>query len=119
MAATDLDDRRARALAHGTLRGGRNHLVFRCDHVPAWLGLPSRLADSASERVNAPRDLGVRHEGCLLAVHIGGEGGGKLSLVEEQVAVLRRQDRRHRGARRRIRDERGDGLTFVGGEGGY
>ena len=42
----------------------------------------------------------------LLGIHVGGEGGAELRLVEEEVAVLRRQDRRDGRARRRILDQR-------------
>ena len=49
---------------------------------------------------------------------VTGKRGGELRLVEEQIAVLRRQDRRHRRAGRRILDERGHRLALVGHEGG-
>ena len=35
-------------------------------------------------------------------IDVGSERGGELRLVEEQEAVLRRQDRRHRRARGRV-----------------
>ena len=35
----------------------------------------------------------------VVSVHVGGERGGELRLVEEQEAVLRRQDRRNRARR--------------------
>ena len=43
---------------------------------------------------------------------------GELGAIEEQEAVLRRQDRRHRRARRRVGDQRRDRFARVGREGG-
>ena len=62
------------------LGGGRNHLVFGRDKLPAWLGLPGGLADGARERLHAPGNLGVGHELGLFFLHIRREGGGELVL---------------------------------------
>ena len=50
---------------------------------------------------------------------VGREGGGELRLVEEQISVLRGQDRRHGGAWRRILDQRSDQFAFIRREGRY
>ena len=83
------------------LRRGRDHLVFGRDQVPAWLGLPRRLTNRAAQSVYAPWNLRVGHERCLVSVHVTRKGGGELGLVEEQIAVLRRQYRRYGRAWRR------------------
>src|SRR5262249_56604110 len=64
---------RACALRHETLGCGWNHLVLRRHEIPARLGFPCRLTDGARERLDAPWDLGVGHEGCLLRVDVAGE----------------------------------------------
>jgi hypothetical protein len=58
------------------------------------------------------------HEVGLGGVDVGGERRRELRRVEEQEAVLRRQDRRHRRARRRVGDQRADRFALVGSEGG-
>jgi hypothetical protein len=49
-------------------------------------------------------------------MNVGRERGAEFRLVEEQIAVLRRQDRRDRHAGRRVRDDRLNGLALVRGE---
>ena len=46
-------------------------------------------------------------------VDVRREGRAELRSVEEQVSVLRRQDRRHRRVGGRILDERSNGLTLI------
>src|SRR2546428_9656596 len=99
----DLNDRSTRALGHGTLGVRWNHLVLGGDQVPARLGPPRGFADRAANGAHAPRNLGVSHKRGFFWVHVGCERSGKLRLVEEQKAVLRRQNRRdRRGARRGV-----------------
>jgi hypothetical protein len=70
-------------------------LVFGGDEIPARLGSPRWLADFAAKSRYVPRHLGIRHERGLFGVHVCSERGVKLSLIEEQKAVLRRQYRRY------------------------
>src|SRR5262245_862910 len=63
-------------------------------------------------------NLRIGPERCLFCVHIGGERGGELCLVLEQITVLRRQYWRHGGAGWRMFIERGHGLPFVRSERG-
>src|SRR5256885_16037258 len=93
-----------------------DHLIL-CDHqVPTRLDPPRRFADRTAEGAQAQWDLGIGHERGGLRVHVSRERGTELRLVEEQIPVLRRQNRRHGRARRRIFDERGHGLAPVGGK---
>src|SRR5258707_975227 len=101
VASLDLDDRSARALGHSTLSVRRDHLVLGGDQVPARLGPPRGFANRAANGPQAPRNLGVSHERGFFWVHVGCERSGKLRLVEEQKAVLRRQYRRDGRGRRR------------------
>src|SRR2546423_1498451 len=48
-----------------------------------------------------------------IATAFGCERGAELRAVEKQVAVLRRQDRRHRRTRRRVLDQGRHRLAFV------
>ena len=84
VAPLGFDDGRTSALGHGTLRVGRDHLVVGRDEVPAWLRLPRRLRDGAVERVEAPRDLRVRHEGGRVSAHVRGERRGELRPIEKR-----------------------------------
>src|ERR1700730_1923039 len=118
MAPPYLNDRRTSPLGHGTLGVRWDHLVVSSDQVPARLVLPRRFADLAAKSLHAPWDLGVGHERGFFCIHVGREGGGKLRLVEQQVAFLRRQYRRYGRTRRRILDKRGDGLALVRSKGG-
>ena len=68
--ARDLGDSRTRALGHEALGRRWDHLVVGSNQVPARLGLPSRLADRAAERVHAPWDLGGCHERGPFCVHV-------------------------------------------------
>ncbi len=98
VAALDLNDRGARPLGHGTLGVRWDHPVIGGDQVPARLGPPRRFANCATESRHAPRSLRIGPERCLFCVHVGGERGGELCLVLEQIAVLRRQYRRGDGS---------------------
>jgi hypothetical protein len=76
------------------------------------LGL-SRQAGSvggAVERLDAPRDLRVGHEGRVLCRQVRRERGRELLPVEEQEAVDRRQDRRLRPTGREAGDQGVDGF---------
>ena len=102
-----LDDGRAGALGH--------HLA-----APAagscWSSVATRyqlgfafqagIGHLAAQRLDAPRHLRVGHERGFVGGDVGRERRGELRAVEEQEAILRRQDRRHRRARRRIGDQR-------------
>src|SRR5438128_2452984 len=57
MAALDLDHRRTGAFGHCALGIRRNHPVLGRDQIPAWLRLPSWLADRAPEGFDSPRHL--------------------------------------------------------------
>jgi len=48
--------------------------------------------------------------------HVGGEGRREPVPVQEEEPIDRRQDRRHRRARRRVGDQRADRLPGVGRE---
>src|SRR6186713_2126530 len=96
MTALHLADGRTGALRHGALRLWRDHPVIGGDEVPAWLRPPRRLAHRAIERFEAPWHLRVRHERCRVRTHIRSERRAKLRAIEKQIAILRRQDRRHR-----------------------
>src|SRR5580765_3792672 len=113
MAAGDLGDRRAGALGHEALGWRWNHFVLAGHEVPARLGLPSRPADCAGERPDAPWNLRVRHERRLLSGYIGRERRSELRFVEKQIAVLRRQYRRRWRAGRRVFDERRYRLAII------
>src|SRR5260370_18191952 len=95
VASLDVNDGSTRALGHGTLGVRWNHLVLGGDQVPARLGPPRGFADRAANGPHAPRNLGVSHKRGFFWLHVGCESSGKLRLVEEQKAVLRRQYRRH------------------------
>src|SRR5713101_2707167 len=114
----DLNDRSTRALGHSTLGVRCNHLVLGGDQVPARLGPPRGFADRAANGPQAPRNLGVSHKRSFFRVHVGGERGWKLRLVEEQKAVLRGQYRGYGRAGRRIFNKRPHGLALVWSEGG-
>src|SRR5215211_2626748 len=92
MAACGLLNGRTRLLRHGALGGRGDHPVFSCDEVPARLAPPCRLADRAAQSFDAPRDLRVGHERCLISTQVASELLMELSPVEEQEAVLRRQN---------------------------
>ena len=113
VAGGDFGDGGPGALGHRTLRGRRDHPVLRGDQVPAWLDPPGGFADRSAERVHAPGDLGVGHERGLSGGQVAGEGGGELVAVEEEEAVLGRQDRRLRPVSRETGDERVDRLALV------
>src|SRR4029079_1210950 len=113
-----LDDGLSGARCHQRLGGRRNHLVVRCQQIPAGLRPPCRFTDRAAQRIHTPRHLRVGHERRLLQTHVASERRRELRLVEQQVTVNWRQDRGHRRARHRVLDQRRYGLTLVGGEGG-
>src|SRR6267378_3039977 len=117
VAALDLNDRGARPLGHGTLGVRWNHLVLGGDQVPARLSPPRGFADRAANGPRAPRNLGVSHKRGFFWVHVGGERGWKLRLVEKQKAVLRRQYRRYGRAGRRVLNKRSHRLALVWSEG--
>src|ERR1700682_1456959 len=118
MATLDLNDRSARPFGHGTLSGRWNHLVLGGDQGPARLVPPRGFADRAANGPHAPRNLGVSHKRGFFWVHVGGERGWKLRLVEEQEAVLRGQYRGYGRAGQRIFNKRPHGLALVWSEGG-
>src|SRR5258708_38873419 len=118
MAALDLNDRRTSPLGHGTLGVRWDHLVLGSDQVPARLGPPRGFADRAANGPHTPRNLGVSHKRGFFRVHVGGERGWKLRLVEEQKAVLRGQYRGYGRAGQRIFNKRPHGLALVWSEGG-
>src|SRR5260221_8206484 len=90
---------------HFPLSRRRDHPVVGGNKVPAGPDLPSRCGDLAIQGFHAPRDLRVRHEGRQIRANVRSERGGKLRLVQEQEAVDRRQDGRHRSSRRLIVDQ--------------
>jgi hypothetical protein len=102
VAALDLNDRGTRPLGHGTLGVRWDHLVLGGYQVPARLGPPRGFADRAANGPHAPRNLGISHKPSFFWVHVGGERGWELRLVEKQKAVLRGQYRRYRRAGRRV-----------------
>src|SRR5207245_468412 len=112
-----LNDRSTRAFGHSTLGVRWNHLVLGGDQVPARLGPPRGFADRATNGPHAPRNLGVSHKRGFFWVHVGCESSGKLRLVEEQKAVLRRQYRRYGRAGRRVLNKRSHRLALVWSEG--
>src|SRR5229473_2073617 len=114
----DLNDRSTRALGHGTLGVRWNHLVLGGDQVPARLGPPRGFADHAANGPHAPRNLGVSHKRGFFWVHVGGERGWKLRLVEEQKPVLRGQYRGYGRAGQGIFNKRSHRLALVWSEGG-
>src|SRR5882762_7013466 len=116
MTTLDFNDCSTNPLRHGSLSIRWDHLVLGSDKVPARLALPRRFTDLATESLQTPRNLRVGHERGFFCLHITREGSGKLSFVEEQIAVLRRQYRRYGCAGRRIFDERGHGLALVRGK---
>ncbi len=69
--------------------------------------------DGATERRNTPGHLRVGHERGLVSRHVGREGCMELRRIEEQIALLRGENRRDRCTGRRIFDERGHGLAGV------
>src|ERR671913_34134 len=92
MAARSLLNGRTRSLRHPALGGRGNHAVFSGDEVPAWLAPPCRLADRTAQGFNAPRDLRVGHERALIGTQVARELLMELFPVEEQEALLRRQN---------------------------
>src|SRR6202011_5029001 len=73
--------------------------------------------DRAANSPHAPRNLGVSHKRSFFWVHVGRKRSGKLRLVEEQKAVLRRQYRRHGRVGRRVLNKRSHRLALVWSEG--
>src|SRR5215472_17180500 len=96
VAGWHLGHRGASPLGHGPLRTWRDHLVFRGEEVPRRLRTPGRCGDCSCERVHTPRNLRVSHEGGLISRQVASE----LVAVQEQEAILRRQDGRYRRAGR-------------------
>src|ERR1700694_3650354 len=74
---------------------------------------PRRFFDRAAECRYSPRHLRICHKRSLFWVDVRREGGVELRTVEEQVSVLRRQDRRDRRVGWRILDERSNGLILI------
>src|SRR5258708_35321192 len=75
------------------------------------LGFVSRpVVDRAAECRYSPRHLRICHKRSLFWVDVGREGGVELRTVEEQVSVLRRQDRRGKRDGGRGPDERSNRL---------
>src|SRR2546430_15717074 len=105
MAARGLDNRRTGALGHLALERWGNHPVIGCDEIPTWLAPPGGLADRAARGVKAPGDLRVGHELGKVVVHIACKRLVELAPVEQEKAVLRRQNRRT-GLGRQVSDER-------------
>src|SRR5260370_35261028 len=101
------------AFGHGPLGVRRDHLVYGSDEEPAWLCSPRRLGDGTAERLDTPRDLGVGHERSHVRIHVRGEEGGKLGLIEEYVSILRWPDRRRGRARGCTLNERRCRFAFV------
>src|ERR1700726_2611027 len=97
---------RPEMFGHGMLGVRRDHLVFGSDKVPAWLCPPRRLGDRTTESFDSPRDLRVGHKRSHIWTHIRGEEGREFGFIEEQVSILRRQDRRGRRTLRCILDKR-------------
>src|SRR5437762_6065173 len=102
VASLDLNDRSTRALRHGTLGVRWNHPVLGGEQVPARLRPPRGFADRAANGPHAPRNLGISHKRGFFWVRVGCERSGKLCLIEEQKAVLRRRYRRYGRAGRRV-----------------
>src|SRR5258708_7737372 len=103
-AALNLGDGGTGPVGHEALRQRGDHLVLGRDQVPARLRFPRRFVDRAAEGRYSPRHLRIRHERSLFWVDVRREGSAELRSVEEQVSVLRRQDRRHRRVGGRILD---------------
>src|SRR5207253_10722793 len=112
-----LTNRGSRALGLGRLGVRCNPLVLCVDQVPARLATPRWFADRAANGPHAPRNLGVSPKRGFFWVHVGCESSGKLRLVEEQKAVLRRQYRRYGRAGRRVLNKRSHRLALVWSEG--
>src|SRR6266480_327467 len=117
VASLDLNDRSTRALGHGTLGVRWNHPVLGGEQVPARLRPPRGFADRAANGPHAPRNLGISHKRGFFWVRVGCERSGKLCLIEEQKAVLRRQYRRDGRAGRRVLNKRPHRLALVWSEG--
>ncbi len=79
--------------------------------------MPRRRRDLARERVDTPGHLRAGQECGALGLDVGGEGRREPGLVQHQVAVGRRQDRRHRAAGRRAVEHLLDRLAAVELEG--
>src|SRR6266536_268786 len=92
VAARDLDDGRTRPRRHLALGRRRDHPVVGRDEIPTWFAAPRRFADRAAKSVNTPRHLRVGHERGLFGRDVGSERVMELVPVQEQEAVLRRQD---------------------------
>lgn len=73
VAARNLDDCGTRALGHEALGRKWNHFVLSGDQIPTRFVPPCRLTDRAAECFDAPRDLGVSHEGGLFCGDVGSE----------------------------------------------
>src|SRR5215212_12146906 len=119
MAARGLLNGRTRSRRHRALGRWWDHPVFGRDEVPAWLAPPCRLADRAAQGFNAPRDLRVGHKLGLIGTQVARELLMELFPVEEQEALLRRQNSvsRVRLAGREGSDERFHRLALVRHEG--
>jgi len=104
VAARYLNDGGPGSFRHELLCGIRNHLVIADLEIPAGLGFSSRLRDRAGKGVDTPRYLRVGHESGGHRINVAGEGIREFGLVKKQIAVLRWQNRRHRGAGWRIGD---------------
>jgi hypothetical protein len=105
MAARGLNNRRTGALGHLALERWRNHPVIGRDEIPAWLAPPCGLADRAARGLEAPRDLRVGHELSQVGVHVALRMPDGTWPVEQEKAVLRRQNRRP-GVGSQVGDER-------------
>ena len=91
VAAGDLDCPRASPLRHRALSGWWNHGVLRRYQVVRRLRLPRGLRDPGLHCLQTPRDLCGSHEARGGRIDVGGEGRRELRRIDEQVAILRRQ----------------------------
>ena len=100
-------------LGPAALRCRRNHFVFGRDQAPTGLvAHAGRLISPPS--TPTPHGPCVSHERGLVRVDVRRERGVKLRLIQEQEAVLRRQDRGDRCAGRRslISDDTNSPLSW-------
>src|ERR1700733_4858625 len=82
----------------------------------AWLPGTSLTVAPVRSAMARWADGGVMWSSVTCRRHVGRERGGELVPVEEQEAVLGRQDRRLRPVGREAGDERVDRLALIGRE---
>ena len=115
MATCLIDGLRAGALGHHPLRADEDHLVVGRREVSAGF-LFQAGSETAPFKASSPQGT---WESAMKAARSGftsAANDAAFSPVQEQEAILRREDRRHRRTRRKVGNQRCDQLALIGRE---